>query len=164
MKIEELEKLFEKSYGYNKTSIWNINGLTVDAKNIDDKVIEKLEKELNGYDGKDLIISEDMYIAYKIIMNGYKIKYCAESIVNHSHDFTLKEIYNRYYDTGIFFKQNSYLDKYGTNKSGGGLAIHIIKRAIQDKNIKVIRRFLPDMLVRFIGMKIGKIKGEVSYE
>lgn len=50
MKIEELEKLFEKSYGYNKTSIWNINGLTVDAKNIDDKVIEKLDIELNGCD------------------------------------------------------------------------------------------------------------------
>lgn len=127
-------------------------------------ISSKVFKELGGYDGKDLIISEDMYIAYKIIMNGYKIKYCADSIVNHSHDFTLKEIYSRYYDTGIFFKQNSYLDKYGTNKSGSSLAKHIIKRAIQDKNIKVIIRFLPDMIARFMGMKIGKIKGEVSYE
>ena len=45
--------------------------------------------KLNGYDNKNLVISEDMYIAYKIIMNGYKIKYCAESEVVHSHDFTL---------------------------------------------------------------------------
>ena len=112
-------------------------------------------KKLNGYGGKKLPISEDMYIAYKIITNGYKIKYCAESLVHHSHDFTLKEVYDRYKLTGKFFKENSYLNNYGTNKSGGGLAKYILKRAIKDKNIKVLLRFLPDMGARFIGMKVG---------
>ena len=114
-------------------------------------------KKLNGYDGKNLPISEDMYIAYKIINNGYKIKYCSESVVYHSHNFTLKEVYDRYKLTGKFFKENSYLDNYGTNKSGGGLAKYILKRAIKDKNIKVLLRFLPDMGARFIGMKVGKM-------
>ena len=63
--------------------------------------------KLKGYDGKKLVISEDMYIAYKLIMNGYKIKYCADSEVVHSHNFTLKQQYKRYYDTGRFFKENS---------------------------------------------------------
>ncbi len=62
---------------------------------------------LNGYDQKDLPISEDMYIAYKVIMAGYKIKYCAESVVYHSHNFSLKELYNRYKLTGKFFKENA---------------------------------------------------------
>ena len=115
-------------------------------------------KKLNGYDGKNLPISEDMYIAYKIINNGYKIKYCSESVVYHSHNFTLKEVYDRYKLTGKFFKENSYLDNYGTNKSGGGLAKYILKRAIKDKNIKVLLRFLPDMGARFIGMKVGKMR------
>ena len=61
---------------------------------------------LNGYDNKNLIISEDMYIAYKLITNGYKIKYCADSEVVHSHVFTLKQYYARYKDTGRFFKEN----------------------------------------------------------
>ena len=113
-------------------------------------------KKLNGYDGKKLPISEDMYIAHKIITNGYRIKYCADSVVYHSHKFTLKQLYDRYKLTGQFFKQNKYLDKYGTNKSGGGLAKYILKRAIQDRNIKVLLRFIPDMSARFIGMKVGK--------
>ena len=117
----------------------------------------KIFKKLNGYDGKVLPTNEDMYIAYKIINNGYKIKYCAESVVHHSHNFTLKEVYKRYKLTGEFFKQNSYLDNYGTNKSGGGLAKYIFKRALQEKNFKVLLRFLPDMSVRFIGMKVGKM-------
>lgn len=113
--------------------------------------------KLNGYDGKKLSISEDMYFSYKLITNGYKIKYCADSVVYHSHNFSLKEIYDRYKLTGKFFKENNYLDQYGTNKSGGGLAKYILKRAIKDKNIKVLIRFVPDMAARYIGMKVGKM-------
>ena len=115
-------------------------------------------KELKGYDGKNLPISEDMYIAYKIIMNGYKIKYCSDSVVYHSHNFTLKEIYERYKLTGNFFKENKYLDEYGTTSSGAGLAKYILKRILQEKKIKLIFRYPFDMAARFFGMKMGKRK------
>lgn len=149
----------EYSYIVSKNDLSKMGLRTFFFSDAAGAISNKIFKEINGYDGKDLIINEDMYIAYKIIMNGYKIKYCADSIVNHSHNFTLKEIYKRYYDIGIFFKQNMYLDKYGTNKSGGNLAKYIIKRSIQDKNIRVMIRFLPDMIARFIGMKMGKFNG-----
>lgn len=113
---------------------------------------------LNGYDNKDLVISEDMYIAYKLIMNDYKIKYCADSEVVHSHEFTLKQYYSRYKDTGKFFKENDYLNNYKVNQAGGSLAIYILKRALQDKNWKVLAQYIPNMTARFIGMKIGKIE------
>ena len=113
-------------------------------------------KELNYYDGKKLPISEDMYIAYKLITNGHKIKYCSDSVVYHSHDFKLRELYDREKLTGKFFKQNSYLDQYGTNSTGGSLAKYVLKRSIEEKNIKAIIRFPFDMGARFIGMKVGK--------
>lgn len=113
--------------------------------------------KLKGYDHKNLIISEDMYIAYKLITNGYKIKYCADSEVIHSHVFTLKQYYNRYKDTGKFFKENSYLNNYKVNQAGGNMAKYILKRAIQDKNWGVLVKYIPNMAARFIGMKVGKI-------
>ena len=73
-----------------------------------------------------------MYIAYKLITKGYKIKYCADSEVIHSHTFTLKQLYKRYYDTGLFFGMNRFIDEYGTTNAGGGLAKYILKRAIQE--------------------------------
>lgn len=115
--------------------------------------------KLNGYDNKNLVISEDMYIAYKLIMNGYKIKYCAESEVVHSHQFTLKQYYNRYKDTGKFFKENSYLNNYKVNQAGGSMALYILKRALQDRNWRVLVKYIPNMTARFIGMKMGKING-----
>lgn len=116
--------------------------------------------KLNGYDHKNLVINEDMYIAYKLITNGYKIKYCAESEVVHSHQFTLKQYYNRYKDTGKFFKENSYLNNYKVNQAGGSMAVYVLKRSLQDKNWSVLIKYIPNMAARFIGMKMGKIDGK----
>lgn len=116
--------------------------------------------KLNGYDNKDFPTNEDMYLAHKLIINGYKIKYAADSIIIHSHNFSLKELYHRYYAIGLFFKENSYLDGYGTNKSGSGMAKYILKRSLKEMNIPVLIRFFPDMIVRFIGMKMGRYCGK----
>ena len=87
----------------------------------------------------------------------YTIKYCADSKVIHSHEFTFKQQYDRYYITGKFFKQNDYLNEYKVNDSGFSMAKYILKRAIQEKNLNAIIRFLPNMSARLIGMKVGKI-------
>lgn len=116
---------------------------------------------LNGYDGKDLIISEDMYIAHKIIMNGYRIKYAADSKVIHSHKFKLSELYNRYKDTGVFFKENSYLKQYGANESGFKLLKYVLKRSLEEKNFSVILNLIPNFAARFIGMKVGQLSKKV---
>lgn len=141
---EDIEKLGLKTFFFSDAS---------------SAINRKIFTELHGYDNKDLIISEDMYIAYKLINNGYKIKYCADSEVVHSHKFTLKQYYNRYKDTGKFFKQNDYLSNYKVNQAGGSMAKYVLKRAIQDKNWSVLVKFIPNMSARFIGMKMGKING-----
>ena len=112
--------------------------------------------KLEGYDHKNIPISEDMYFAYKLIMNGYKIKYCSDSVVYHSHNFTLKEIYDRYKLTGRFFKENSYLDNYKTTKAGSNMAKYILKRIIQEHRIGLLLRYPFDMAARLFGMKAGK--------
>lgn len=119
--------------------------------------------DLGGYDKKAFPTNEDMYIAYKLIMNDYKIKYCADSEIVHSHTFTLKQQYKRYYDIGKFFAQNSYLNAYKVNKTGGSMAKYIFKRAIKDKNWIVLLKFIPNMLARFIGMKVGKYENRKYY-
>lgn len=111
-------------------------------------------KELKGYDKKDLPTNEDMYIAYKIVNNGYKIKYCADSEIIHSHNFSLKETFNRYKAYGKFLKQEPQINVKST-KAGGGLAKYILKQALKDKNFIIIFKFLPNMAARYIGMKVG---------
>ena len=147
----------EKSYIVSKDDLDTMGLRTFFFSDASSAIKTDVFKTLNGYDNKDLPISEDMYIAYKIIMNGYKIKYCSNSIVYHSHNFTLREIYDRYKLTGKFFKENRYLDQYGTTGSGANLAKYILKRIFQEKRFNLLLRYPFDMGARFIGMKVGKI-------
>lgn len=117
--------------------------------------------KLNGYDNKDLITNEDMYFAYKLIMNNYRIKYCADSVVVHAHSFTVKQLFRRYFDTGVFFADNQYLDKYKADDSGFKLFFYTLKHAVRDKNLKVIVTLVPNFAARFIGMKLGRMYKEI---
>ena len=146
----------EKSYIVTKKDIKNIGLRTFFFSDAASAIKTSIFKELKGYDNKNLPISEDMYIAYKIIMNGYRIKYESDSVIYHSHKFTLKELYKRYKLTGQFFKQNSYLDEYGTTGTGASLAKYILKRILQEKRFNLLIRYPFDMAARFIGMKVGK--------
>lgn len=147
----------EKSRIVSKIDIKEMGLKTFFFSDVSSAVSSKVFKKLNGYDNKDLPINEDMYFAYKVIMNGYKIKYCADSVVYHSHNFTLREIYNRYKLTGKFFKENSYLDQYGTTGSGASLAKYILKRIIKEHRFFLLFRYPFDMAARLFGMRMGKL-------
>lgn len=146
----------DKSYYKTKKDIQDMQIKTFFFSDTASAIRRDIFIKLNGYDRKKLPTNEDMYLAYKLIMNDYIIKYCADSKVIHSHDFSFKEQYRRYYDTGKFFKENEYLNEYKVNDSGIGMARYILKRALQDKNIKVLIKFIPNMIARIIGMKMGK--------
>lgn len=146
----------EKSHTVSQEDIKELGLKTFFFSDAASAIDTKIFKKLGGYDGKDLPISEDMYFAYKLIMHGYKIKYCANAVVYHSHKFSLKQIYHRYKLTGQFIKENSYLDQYGTTGSGANLAKNVLGRIIQEKRFGLLARYPFDMGARYLGMKAGK--------
>lgn len=112
--------------------------------------------EIGGYDHKNLPLSEDMYYSRKCLLSGFNIKYCAEAVVYHSHKFKLKELYNRYYLTGVFFKENPVFNHYKSTETGLKLAVYVFIDILKHFDIISLIRFVPDMAVRYIGMKKGK--------
>ncbi|MGL5153151.1 MAG: glycosyltransferase [Clostridium sp.] len=117
---------------------------------------------LNGYDNKDLLTNEDMYMAYKLINNGYRIKYCSDAVVIHSHEYTLKALFKRYFDQGVFLKQHKYISDSGA--SGGALKLvkFVVANAFREKNIKVIFNIVPNFATRFIANKFGSKYDKMS--
>jgi rhamnosyltransferase len=140
----------------SKESIDKLGLITFFYSDASSAIKKEVFEELKGYDGKRLIINEDMYIAYKIIMKGYRIKYCADSQVVHSHKFTLKQLYDRYYDTGIFMKENSHFLSYRGNESGMKLLKYVLKRAMEEMNLPVLINVIPNFAARFLGQYFGK--------
>ena len=114
--------------------------------------------KLNGYDNKDLPTNEDMYFAYKLIMNGYRIEYAADSKIIHSHDLSFKETLKRYGDIGKFFDENKYLTEYSAGERGLTVLKYIVTRSIEDKKPLIIIDAIINFAARFIGMKFIKNK------
>lgn len=114
--------------------------------------------KLKGYDNKNLPTNEDMYFAYKLIMNGYRIEYAADSKIIHSHDLSFKETLKRYGDIGKFFDENKYLTEYSAGERGLTVLKYIVKRSIEDKKPSIIIDAIINFSARFIGMKFTKNK------
>lgn len=144
----------EKSFIKTKDSISSLGLNTFFFSDASSAINRAIFQQLNFYDGKRFASNEDQYIAHKLIMAGHRIKYCAESEVIHSHDFNFSSLYHRYQDTGAFYRAEPYMNSYGTNSAGAGMAVYIIKRIIEDKNIGAAVEFIPNMAARFLGMKI----------
>lgn len=146
----------EKSYIKTKSDINELGLNTFFFSDASSAINRKVFEKLNYYDGKYLASNEDQYIAHKLIMSGYKIKYCAESIVIHSHDFSFTSLFKRYQDTGDFYRAEPYMNSYGTGNAGAGMAIYVLKRIFQDRNWEAAKEYIPNMLARFLGMKIKR--------
>lgn len=111
--------------------------------------------KLNGYDNKKLLTNEDMYIAYKLINNGYRIKYCSDAEVIHSHAYTYKVLFKRYFDQGVFLKQHKYISDSGAGSSALSLLKFVVVNSLKEKNFKAFFDIVPNFAVRFIANKLG---------
>lgn len=112
--------------------------------------------KLNGYNGYDVMMNEDVLYSYFLLQAGYKKKYVAEAEVIHFHRLTLKQLYNRYYDTGSFFRKVKLFDQYESLDSGKKLAKYTLGQCFKHFYIPGLFRWFPDMLARYLGLKDGK--------
>lgn len=111
--------------------------------------------KLEGYDGKNLLTNEDMYIAYKLINNGYRIKYCADAQVVHSHNYKYKTLFKRYFDQGVFLNQHKYISESGAGSSALDLVKFVAKNSLKEGNFRAFLDIIPNFGVRFIANKLG---------
>jgi len=67
-----------------------------------------------------VIMGEDMWVAAKMLMAGFKVAYASEALVYHSHNYGFLEEFQRYFDTGVFHAQEPWLiETFGSVKSEG---------------------------------------------
>lgn len=58
-----------------------------------------------------VILSEDTYVAAKMVLAGWKVAYCADAKVCHSHNYTIMQEFSRYFDTGVFHAEEPWIRK-----------------------------------------------------
>ncbi|MCQ8103177.1 glycosyltransferase [Methylomonas sp. SURF-2] len=104
----------------------------------------------------DAIMNEDTFVVGKMLRAGWKIAYCADARVFHSHDYGFAEEFKRYFDIGVFHSQTAWLQGEFGGASGEGL------RYIRSELVYLLK-FAPGLLpsawsrtgLKWLGYKLG---------
>jgi rhamnosyltransferase len=100
----------------------------------------------------DVIMAEDAIVAGRLLMAGWKTAYVSEAQVYHSHPFTIGQEFRRYFDTGVYHRQEAWLRQEFGDPGGEG------KRFVMSELAYLIPRHLglvPYALLRTASKAIG---------
>ena len=104
------------------------------------------------------ILGEDTCAAAKMILAGWKIAYCAEAQVYHSHDYNFLQEFKRYFDTGVFHSREAWIrEKFGAAEGEG------LKFVLSEANYLIEQGawyLLPSAVIRtclkYLGYQLGR--------
>ena len=104
--------------------------------------------------------NEDMLLAARLILGGYKVAYVPEATVIHSHNYSLVQQFRRYYNIGSSLRNNAWVLDYA-RPEGEGL------RFIREQLTFVVKRrgylWIPyiflESLAKYSGYRAGLIAG-----
>jgi rhamnosyltransferase len=115
-------------------------------------------KEVGGFPEKS-ITNEDMFLAAKLLMKGYKIAYQPDVVAYHSHNYPLTTQFKRYFDIGAFFNRNQWIRDLTRPEAEG---IRYLKEEIIFLSANGQKSWIPyalaDTSVRFLGYRIGLLE------
>ena len=111
--------------------------------------------EMGGFPS-DVILSEDMYIAAKMVLAGYKIVYSNEASCYHSHNYTPWQEFKRYFDIGAFHARESWIQKaFKSPKKEGMLFVKSELKYVWPNLYWLIRSCITSA-VKLTAYKLGK--------
>lgn len=106
---------------------------------------------------EDVIGSEDAYVAARLLLAGYAVRYAAGAEVQHSHDYRLLEEFRRYFDIGVFYGRERWIRQaFG---SAGGEGMRYVKAEIRAVLAAGAFWRVPEVLLRtgfkLLGYRLG---------
>ena len=104
-------------------------------------------------------LCEDMYVAAKMLLDGWKVFYAADAQVYHSHNYTAAQEFRRYVEIGKFHAQESWIrDTFGSAEGAGKKFVLMKLSMIAKKNpLDCVGAIFRDA-AKFLGYRIGRLK------
>lgn len=100
--------------------------------------------EVGGFP-KHVVLSEDMYVAAKMLIDGWKVAYAGDAVCRHSHNYTLLEEFRRYFDQGVFHAREPWIrERFG---GAGGEGLRYVKSELRFLGLSRLHLW-PEALIR----------------
>ena len=153
---------FDRMYNYpsisrikGKDDVGDLGIKTVFLSNSFAAYRRVLWDELGGF--PCLIFAEDVYMAATMIRKGYRIAYVSEAQVYHSHDYTLKQEFKRYFDIGVFYGREDWIIKLCSRAESEGIRFMAkqLKYIVSEGYITLLPKLVLRNVLRYIGYQLG---------
>lgn len=103
-----------------------------------------------------LIMSEDQEWARKVLLAGYEIVYDPEAAVYHSHNYSIKTVFRRYFDSGVSLNQFAGKEYGSFTSEGLAYTKNEMKFLITNGYMKWLPYAVLYDLAKFLGVSLGK--------
>ena len=115
-------------------------------------------QEIGGFP-KNVILCEDMYVAAKMLMCGYKTFYNAFAQVYHSHNYTAAQTFKRYFDIGVFHNRESWIRENfgGAGRVGKKFVFEKYSALWKNNPREFLAAFFGDVM-KFFGYGLGRLE------
>jgi rhamnosyltransferase len=111
--------------------------------------------EVGGFPSH-LIMGEDTYVAAKMLLAGKKIAYSADAAVIHSHDYSLREEFRRYFDAGVLHSRERWIrDQFGGAENEGLRFVKSEVGYLLECRPILVPSALFRTLLKFLGFQLG---------
>ena len=131
---------FSRSFNYSEQSelrsAQDVNRLGAYTFFCSDSCAAWSNAALNAIGGFATTVSlEDTIAAAQLLQRGYKIAYCADAVVKHSHSYSLRQEFVRYFITGYVRRKNRKLLCVGGGDEGRGVSFVtvMLQRLVKEK-------------------------------
>lgn len=108
---------------------------------------------------RETIVSEDMIAGARLLKNNWKLAYCADACVYHSHNYSLSEETRRYFDIGVLHARETWLlEQLGTPEGEGARFVrsearYLCRHAPWRAPEAVLRT-----LLKYAGYRLGRME------
>lgn len=111
----------------------------------------------------DVIFGEDTITAAKLLMSGWKIAYVADARAYHSHSYTWRQDFKRYFDIGVLHTRESWLlREFGTAGGEGGRFVRSELNYLWPRHWRLIPSALIRTALKLAGYRLGRLEKKMS--
>lgn len=111
--------------------------------------------EMGGFP-TDTIMNEDTHVVGRMLLSGWKIAYCADARVHHSHDYGFLDEFKRYFDIGVFHACTPWLQERFGKAEGEGRRFVVSELLYLSRHAPwLIPSALLRTMLKWLGYKMG---------
>lgn len=104
-----------------------------------------------------IIVSEDSYVAARLLLAGWRSVYAAESTVEHSHCYSLLHIFRRYFDVGVFHaSEQPLMQAVGAPDREAGKYVRSLIAYLYARQKWLLPLAALQTFVKLVGFRLGK--------